>query len=117
MIEKIILDWLNGQYQLGNLSAKVYMEKPDNPPGRYVLLEKTAGGEANHIASAVVALQSYAPTLYQAAQLNEEVKACMKAMTQLPEISRCSLNTDYNYSDPEKKKYRYQAVFNLVYFN
>ena len=40
----------------------------------------------------------------------------MKNMAALSGISRARLNSDYNFTDPAKKHYRYQAVFDLVYF-
>lgn len=113
MIEKTIIAYLNQ-----HLSVPAYMERPEkNVPASYVLVEKTAGGEANHIASALIAVQSYAKSLVQAAELNEQVKTCMKSMVELGSVSRVHLNTDYNFTDPAKKRYRYQAVFDLVYFN
>ena len=33
-----------------------------------------------------------------------------------PEISRCALNTSYNYTDTSRKIFRYQAVFELVHY-
>lgn len=111
MIEQTIVDYLDE-----NLSVPAYMEKPEDPPESYVLVEKTSGSESNHILSATIAVQSYALTLLQAAQLNEAVKACMKSMAAFSGISRVRLNSDYNFTDPAKKHYRYQAVFDLVYF-
>ena len=32
------------------------------------------------------------------------------------DISKCTLNSDYNYTDTARKKYRYQAVYDIVYF-
>ena len=51
-----------------------------------------------------------------AAQLNEEVKEVMMTITILPSISSCRLNADYNFTDTTKKRYRYQAVFDLVHY-
>ena len=113
MIEQTIRDYLTEA-----LAVPVYMERPEtNVPASYVLVEKTGGSERNHICSAMIALQSYGESLLQAAQLNEAVKESMRGITALPSVSRAQLNTDYNYTDPVKKRYRYQAVYNLVYFN
>ena len=30
-------------------------------------------------------------------------------------VFRCELNGDYNFTDTETKRYRYQAVFDLTY--
>lgn len=110
MIEIIVLDYLNKA-----LSVPVYMEKPEQEPERYVLLEKTGSSVENHIKSATIAIQSYAGSLYEAAALNEEVKDAMDNIVILNEVMGSDLNSDYNFTDTTKKKYRYQAVYDLFY--
>ena len=34
-----------------------------------------------------------------------------------PEVASCRLNSDYNFTDTTKKQYRYQAVFDIVYYS
>lgn len=111
MIEKIILDYLDQE-----LSVPVYMERPDNPPEQYVLIEKTGSGKRNHICDATLAIQSYAPSMYEAAVLNENVKTAMESAATLEEICRVSLNSDYNFTDTAMKQYRYQAVFDITHY-
>lgn len=110
MIETTILNYLNSV-----LDVPVHMEKPDAEPVQYVLIEKTGSSKENFINSATIALQSHADSLYSAAALNEEVKKAMDNITILDEISCSQLNTDYNFTDTTKKKYRYQAVYDLFY--
>lgn len=115
MIEKIILDFLGER-----LSVPVSMEALNNEK-RYVVIEKTGGSETNYISSATVAIQSVTDsrkggTLYEAAELNEEVKQAMREIEELEEVSSCSLNADYNFTDTTTKNYRYQAVFNLIHY-
>ena len=54
--------------------------------------------------------------MYEAAMLNEKVKKVIGDITDLNDISSVKLNSDYNYTDTARKKYRYQAVFDFVYF-
>lgn len=110
MIEKIVLDYLNN-----TLRVSAFMEKPANPPEKYVLLEKTGGSSENYIKSATIAIQSYAGSLFDAATLNEEVKAAMDNIVILNDVMGCDLNSDYNFTDTTKKQYRYQAVYELFY--
>ena len=110
MIEKTVLDYLNHI-----LKVPVYMEMPEHQPTRFVLLEKTGSAEENFIYSATLTIQSYAESLYKAAVLNEEVKKAMDNIIVLDAVSSSRLNTDYNFTDTTKKKYRYQAVYDLVY--
>lgn len=111
MIEVVVLQFLERQ-----LSVPVYMEVPERPPREYVLIEKTSGSEENYIRSSTMAVQSCAESLYEAAALNEKVKDAMEMIVELDEICACSLNADYNFTDAATKKYRYQAVFDLVHY-
>lgn len=118
MIEKTILDYLTEYFTADGID--VFMQMPEtveNPGNRkFILLEKTGSSRANHIFTATVAIQSYAPTLYEAAQLNEQVKAAMFNIITLDEITRIDLNSDYNFTDTETKQPRYQAVFDLSHY-
>ena len=111
MIEETILDYLSEKIQV-----MVRMEEELDMPDEYVLVEKTGGGKTNHIRRATIAIQSYADSLYRAMQINEEVKEAMEDIVALDEISRCTLNSDYDYTDTTRKKYRYQAVFDIVHY-
>lgn len=111
MIEKIIQDYLTGT------GVTAYMEIPEGGGVMpYVVIERTGGSLDQHIRRATVAIQSYGASLYQAANLNTQIIALMEDIVLLPEISACELNSDYNYTDTTKKEYRYQAVYDLVYF-
>lgn len=110
MIELIVQHYL-----VDALGLPVLMETPEKRPDRYVLVEKVGGSESNFINSATLAIQSIAPSLYEAAALNEEVKRAMGGIVWLDAVSRCVLNSDYNYTNTATKQYRYQAVFDLTY--
>ena len=111
MIEKIVLDYLHT-----TLAMPVYMEVPENPPDTFVLVEKTGSSRANRINRATLAVQSWADSLLEACRLHEQVKLAMDDFPGLDEISACRLNSDYNFTDPTTKHYRYQAVFDLVFY-
>ena len=110
MIEKIVLDYLKSK----NINA--YMERNNGIKGDFVLIEKTGGGEENHIKNSTLAIQSFSDSLYNTALLNEKIKELMKQIIELDEVSKCSLNSDYNYTIPNTKEYRYQAIFDLVHY-
>ena len=111
MIEETVLDYLSEK-----IPVMVRMEEELDMPAEYILVEKTGGGETNHIRRATIAIQSYAGALYRAMLINEEVKEAMEDIVILDEISRCTLNSDYDYTDTTRKKYRYQAVFDIVHY-
>lgn len=112
MVELKILDYLSAA-----LSVPVYMERPIEIPEKYVIVEKVGSTTTNYIYKATIAVQSYAPTLYMAAQLNEEVKAAVLGLLSHDDISSVVLNTDYNFTDTATKTYRYQALFNIVAYD
>ena len=115
MIEVTVFDFLTA-----NLLAPVYMEIPSNPPKKMVVIEKTGSSETNFIKRSTFAIQSYGKSLYEAAELNEVVKETMMdgldGLSALDEIVSVNLNSDYNYTDTTTKRYRYQAVFDIVHY-
>ena len=111
MIEKTILDFLKTQ-----LTEPIHLEKPTTAPARYVVFEKTGGRGAKGLLSSTFAFQSYAESLYEAASLNERVKAAVEDLIILDEIGSVRLNTDYNFTDTITKKHRYQAVFDVKHY-
>ena len=112
MIETIVLNYL-----ADNLSVPVFMEEPEERCREYVLIEKVGSSENDRIQSATVAVQSYAESLYKSAVLNDTVKRAMRDIVVLDSVSRCRLNSDYDFTDTETKRYRYQAVFDLTYYD
>lgn len=110
MIEKILLDYLSPA-----LSVPVYMEVPEDDVEAFVVIQKTGSTKTNHIPAAVMAFQSYGGTLYEAAQLNEQVKEAVEASVILDGINAVRLNSDYNFTDTTTKRYRYQALYVVTY--
>ena len=112
MIEQRLLEYLNSSLA----PIPCYLEMPEDPTGQFVIIEKTGSSITNRITKANFAIQSYADSLYDAAALNEQVKAVMDSMLELGTISKVELNSDYNFTDTDLKAYRYQAVFVLTYY-
>lgn len=113
MIELTLLNYLKDK-----LDYPVYMEVPDakDMPSQFYVIEKTGSGEDNHIYSATFAIQSYAETMLEAAHMNYQIIEKMREFDTLDEISRCKLSTDYPFANVSVKRYRYQAVFNIIHF-
>lgn len=109
MIEKIVIDHLSD-------ILPAYGEMPESYEPPFAVVEKLGGGETNHIPRAMLAIQSYGATLLEAAETNEQVKARMNTLIELAEVSKVSLNSDYNFTDPQTKRYRYQAVYDITYY-
>lgn len=111
MIEIVIKNYLDG-----HLDVPSFFEYESNMPLTYILIERTSGGKRNQLKSATFAFQSYAPSMYEAALLNEQVKSAVENLAELDEISGVHLNSDYNFTDTAMKTYRYQAVFDINHY-
>lgn len=95
-----------------------FLEEPDKAhrPESYCIAVKLGSSENDHITSAQIAVQSYAPSMLAAAALNHAVKRAMESFIELPMISRCKCVSDYEFTDTQTKRYRYQAVFDITYY-
>ena len=111
MIEEIIRDYL-----LNVLDVPVYVDVPADPEDSCVVIERTGGSETEHIRSATIAVQSYGPRKTAAAELHEQVLRLLPDIADGIKVSACNLNAEYDYTDTQTKRYRYQAVFDLVYY-
>ena len=111
MIELIVKQHLEQNIE----NIPVVFEQPAEKPDQYILIDKSGSGRANYINEAVMAIQSYGKTLSDALTLNERVKTVMYDLIRVHKVSKCELDTDYNFSDKDTKTYRYQAVFNIIY--
>ncbi|AJD83095.1 hypothetical protein [Streptococcus phage Str-PAP-1] len=111
MIELVIKNYLDG-----HLNVPSFFEHQNGIKGKYVQIEKIGGGKGNKLKSSVFAFQSYADSLFESAELNEQVKEVVEAMIEVPEISGIKLNSDYNFTDTQTKKYRYQAVYDINHY-
>ena len=110
MIEKLLLAYLNSF-----LDVPVYLEEPVQKDESYVIIEKTGSGKQNHLCTAMIAIQSYGSSMSEVIDLNEHVKRILECID-VPEICSIHLNSDYNFTDPETNRYRYQAVFDVTHY-
>lgn len=92
MIELIVLNYLNSK-----LDAPCHMEEQNL--AEYCTIEKLGSSVENHIKSAMIAVQSYGTSLYNACELNSKVIAAMNDIIEIKNVSSCKLNTDYNHTD------------------
>lgn len=111
MIEKTVCDYLNDV-----MGLPAFWEKPEDMPEEFLIVEKTGGSVSDRIKSATIAIQSYAGSMYRAAEINEAVISAMDNLAELSEVSGVRLNSDYNFTDTTTKQYRYQAVFDIIHY-
>lgn len=111
LIEAVVVNHL-----MMALDVSVSTEVPKNPPSEFVVVEKTGSDRTNLINTATLAIQSYGATMYDAAVLNENVKEAMDDLIADDSIASVRFQSDYNYTDTSTKRYRYQAVYNVTYY-
>ena len=111
MIEKIVLDYLNNA-----LEYPTYTQEQNNGEEYFYLIQKVGSSVDNKIDTSMIAVQSYAPSRYEAAEMSYAMIEAMNDIIQLDEIGKCKKNSDYDYTDTSKKRYRYQALFEIVHY-
>lgn len=109
IIEKIIMDYLKKE-----LNVPCYLE--EKPIVQYVLITKISSSRKNYIDRAMFSIKSYDSSKYKASVLNEKVKQAMDNMIKLDIVSSSKLNSDYESTDIERKKYRYTALYDVVFY-
>ena len=112
MIETTLKEFLASAW-----GVTVVLERPSPLPARFVLLDKTGSTTDTGYRTATFAVQSWAESLHSAAELSERVKAALKTMDDMPDIVAVGIQTDYNYTDPATKRYRYQLVAAVTYYD
>lgn len=112
-IETIVINHLR------DLGFPAFAEEPDkaNRPERYYLVEKTSGSETIGLQNANIAVQSYAPSLVECMGLNYAAIEKMRTLTENVQVTRCRLVTNYNYTETGTRRYRYQALFSISYYD
>lgn len=111
MIEKVLIAYLNNV-----MSVPVYAEKPDNPPEKYIVLQLIDGGIINKVNAATIGFNSYADTLMNASDLNEELQDALFNIIILDEISSATLGGTSRNIDTNTKAYCYESIFNFYYY-
>ena len=118
MIEKILISYLINKTSAGSC---VYAERPNDPPEKYILIQKTGSSTSDMIPTSTVAIQSVVDSMQggrmlDAMDLNEDVKDTMDELIELDDIVMVELDSDYNYTDDTTKEYRYQAVYQITHY-
>lgn len=110
MIEILILEHLKEKLKIPVFLVQKVQD------GNYVVFEKVGGEHKNHLVGSSFAFQSYADTMYKACELNHKVKEAVESLVNYDEVASVNLNSDYNFTDTDIKKYRYQAVFEIKHY-
>ena len=111
MIENIVREFLKKK-----LRVSVHMEYPRKPGETFVVLRKADTSRENRIEHALFVTDSYARTMFETAELNEQVKDAVDALEELDVIAAVNRGSDYPAFDNTNKRYRYQATFEITHY-
>jgi hypothetical protein len=94
------------------------MEKPEEPPERFITVERI-GGSTSHIVvdRPKVAIQAWATTRLDAGLLANQIKSAVTLMpTEIPRVTRATMSSSENYpaTHEEQTIPRYQIIVDLV---
>lgn len=98
-----------------SVGDKVYLKVPESAPEEYVLIDKIGGNVNNHIRMSRLDIQSRSDvSLARAMDMNEEIKEAMENMAdESDEIFGAHLIYDNNFTNPDRKQYRYQVGYTI----
>lgn len=111
-IEAAIIGYLSK-----HLDCPVYADVPNPRPERFVTVERTGGGSMMNgaVDQPTVAIQSWETTRAKAANLAYDVDDFMAFITnEVTNVMGCSLNSLYNFPDPDSRSARYQGIYDLT---
>lgn len=129
MIEKIMYDYLKnalsgtntvsvGDTEMVFQDIEVRLEIPPKPPDRLVVIEKAGASRLNRMDVATMDFQCYGESMAVCAALNQLVISKVEqAPDILDSVSSARKENDYAMIDTVTKKYRYQSVFNVAFYD
>ena len=103
----------------GKTVYPAFLEEPaksERPP-RYYIVARVGVSPENHIHRGRITVQSYAPSLVEAMALNRAAYDAMQSLPELSAVTAAGLVSDYNFTDEETGRYRWQAVYAVNYYD
>ena len=122
VIAKSIISYLSDYFSAkpGVPGVPVLWSKPEsntNPDRKtFILVDHTGGSRRDKIRHATIAIQTYAPSAQEAAELAERVLVAMDSLPGRDTITAADLNAGpYSFPITATKQPRYQAVYEITY--
>ena len=113
MIEAIVIKYLKKRLPGESITAEV----PRGVPERFITVERTGSRQLNTgLFESTVAVQSWELSKYKAAELSALVCDLMREIADYEPSVTKARGSDYDFTDTETKRYRYQAVFTLTHY-
>lgn len=99
------------------IGVPVYMEKPVKAPAEYILISRGSHSIRNVVKEeSDVTVRSYSTSKYGASAMNDRTRdLIMHAPNYCLNVFKVRLQTDYDYTDPDKKEYIWASVYDITY--
>lgn len=112
--EQLVVQELKASSQFVSLGAPVSMDVPRNRPTKFVTVERTGGPGDRFRDFPALAVQAWAGTRLEASELADDLVPILRGLANTEHIHRVSVDSVYNFPDPESRQGRYQIVLTLV---
>lgn len=112
MIELTIKQYLEDKLKI----PVVFEIASDFTKKKFVLIEKLGSNNQDKLYRSSYAFKVYDESLYKTMVLSNIVKSKIEEMIELADFAKIKIDTDYNFTDTETKKYRYQIVVDIWHY-
>lgn len=96
------------------LGVPAYADVPEERPSEFVTVERTGGASELFRDMPTVAVQCWAVTRYEASEMALKARDACMDYGSAPNVCRVSVQSMYDFPDPDSRQPRYQLVVELV---
>lgn len=117
MIETVVFNYLKTKLE----DVDLYLDVQPDHSDSYITMKRIASGMADHIEAATIEFYCHAPSKYESAALDQELKRALLGyndeygIAEVDEVSACRYGGGNDAADPGTKDYRYRSYYNFFY--
>lgn len=109
---------LRGMLEGAVSPLRAFAQVPDSRPEKFVTVERTGGKIDAFSDSPTFAVQAWAQTKAEAADLAEKVAAVIDSWPQTnPAVADATVESMYDFADPDSRSQRFQLTVHAVIYN
>jgi len=95
---------------LASMGYSAHADAPNPHPESFVTVERTGGGTRDRVDAAQLAVQVWAGRRKEAADMADAVARDLESLTGTLGLGRVSVQSIYNWPDPQSRMARYQLT-------
>lgn len=98
--------------------VKAFVQVPASRPEKFVTIERTGGKIDAFSDSPTFAVQAWAPTKAEAADLAKQAAAAIDSWPKTePSVADATVESMYDFADPDSQSQRFQLTVHAILFN